>query len=231
MTTQAQIQPQVTPSTPAWAMLRTLGGIALLSGLSVALVFQLTQPIIAENQRVLTEKAVFRVLPEAVAKRDFVITPEGALTPVESGASGEPVYGAYDAEGRLLGVAITGTGGGYAGPVKVMFAYDPECNCITASKVLQSNETPGFGDKLDFEPDFLKNFEALDARLNAEGTALANAIVTVKHGAKREPWQIDAISGATISSNAMGRAANAAAQGAVPAIERDLAVLSAPPAP
>lgn len=230
MTTEVQIQPQAA-ATPAWAMLRTLGGIALLSGLLVALVYQFTLPIIAENQRVLTEKAVFHVLPGAAGKRDFVITPEGGLVPAAAGTGGDLVYGAYDAEGRLLGLAITGTGPGYAGPVKVMFAYDPGCNCITGSKVLQSNETPGFGDKLDFDPDFLENFKALDARLNAEGTALANAIVTVKHGAKSEPWQIDAITGATISSNAMGRAANAAAQRAVPAIERDPSVLAAPPSP
>lgn len=230
MTTEVQIQPRAA-TTPAWAMLRTLGGIALISGLLVALVYQFTLPIIAENQRVLTEKAVFRVLPGAVGKRDFVITPEGGLAPAETGASGDLIYGAYDAEGRLLGLAITGSGPGYAGPVKVMFAYDPSCDCITGSKVLQSNETPGFGDKLDFDPDFLKNFEALDARLDAAGTALANAIVTVKHGTKSEPWQIDAITGATISSKAMGRAANSAAQRAVPAIERDLAVLTSPPSP
>lgn len=230
MTTEVQIQPQAA-ATPAWPMLRTLGVIALISGLLVALVYQFTLPIITENQRILTEKAVFRVLPGAVAKRDFMLTPEGRLAPAPVGTSGDLIYGAYDAAGRLLGLAITGSGPGYAGPVKIMFAYDPSCDCITGSKVLQSNETPGFGDKLDLDPDFLENFKALDARLDAEGSALANAIVTVKHGTKTEPWQIDAITGATISSNAMGRAANSAAQRAVPAIERDLVWLSSPPSP
>lgn len=207
-------------------MLRTLGGIAMISGLLVALVYQFTLPIIAENQRVLTEKAVFRVLPGAVGKRDFVVTADGALSPAGEGADGALVYGAYDQDGGLVGVAITGSALGYAGPVNVMFAYDPECACIRGSKVLQSNETPGFGDKLDFDPAFLKNFEALDARLNDGGDALANEIVTVKHGTKTQPWEIDGISGATISSKAMGRAANNAAQRAVPAITRDLAVLT-----
>lgn len=207
-------------------MLRTLGGIAMISGLLVALVYQFTLPIIAENQRVLTEQAVFRVLPGAVGKRDFVITADGALSPAGEGVDGALVYGAYDQDGGLVGVAITGSALGYAGPVNVMFAYDPECACITASKVLQSNETPGFGDKLDFDPAFLKNFEALDARLNDGGDALANEIVTVKHGTKTQSWEIDGISGATISSKAMGRAANNAAQRAVPAIARDLAVLT-----
>jgi electron transport complex protein RnfG len=230
MTIDIQIQPQPA-ATPSWPMLRTLGGIALISGLLVALVYQFTLPIIAENQRVLTEQAVFRVLPGAVAKRDFLLTPEGRIEPAPAGAGGDLLYGAYGADGRLLGLAITGSASGYAGPIRVMFAYDPSCDCIIGSKVLQSNETPGFGDKLDVDPTFLENFDALDARLNADGTALVNAIVTVKHGTKSEPWHIDAITGATISSNAMGRAANAAAQRAVPAIERDLAVLSSPPSP
>ncbi len=209
-------------------MLRTLGGIAMLSGLLVALVYQVTLPIIAENQRVLTEQAVFRVFPGAVSKRDFVITEQGGLAPAVDGASATLVYGAYDPAGRLLGAAITGAGPGYAGPVKVMFAYDPGCQCITASKVLSSNETPGFGDKLDFDPEFLENFKALDARLDTAGAALDNPIETVKHGTKTQPWEIDGISGATISSNAMGQAANRAATLAVPAIERDLAWLSQP---
>jgi len=222
---EAQNQSRPAAATPTWAMLRTLGGIALLSGLLVALVYQVTLPIIAENQRVLTEKAVFRVLPQASLKRDFVLTEQGGLAPVGEGVEGEHVYGGYDAAGNLVGVAFTGVAVGYAGPIRVMFAYDPECRCLNGSKVLSSNETPGFGDKLDFDPEFLKNFEALDARLDAEGRALANPIVTVKHGTKSKPWEIDGISGATISSKAMGRAANAAAQRAVPAIERDLAWL------
>ncbi|AFL75060.1 FMN-binding protein [Thiocystis violascens] len=217
MNSNVQIQPAVTP---AWPMLRTLGGIAMFSGLLVALVYQFTLPIIAENQRVLTERAVFQVLPGAVSKRDFVIADTGELRLAGEGVSGAPVYAGYDDFAQLKGLAITGSAPGYAGPVTVMYAYDPSCQCIVRSKVLNSTETPGFGDKLDTDPVFLKNFEALDARLNAEGSALANEIVTVKHGTKSEPWQIDAITGATISSKAMGRAANAAAQRAVPAIQR-----------
>ncbi|HID07807.1 MAG TPA: FMN-binding protein, partial [Armatimonadetes bacterium] len=67
-------------------------------------------------------------------------------------------------------------------------------------------ETPGLGDKIITDKKFQKNFEALDAKLNKNGTALANAIVTVKAGSKKHDWQIDAISGATISSRAIGKA-------------------------
>ncbi len=79
-------------------------------------------------------------------------------------------------------------------------------------------ETPGLGDKIIKDPAFLANFQALDARLNERGDALANPIRTVKHGARRNPWEIDAISGATISSVAVGRAINASAAELLPAL-------------
>ena len=73
----------------------------------------------------------------------------------------------------------------------------------------------------------LRNFDALEARLNAAGDALANAIHAVKHGNKTHPWQIDAISGATISSAAIGRMINASGQRMFPLIQRHLAELEA----
>ena len=218
-------------------MLLTLGFIAAISGLLVATAYEYTAPIIAEKERLATEAAVLRILPGAVAKRDFVIDAAGRLAPVDpasGGANGAAagggglVYAGYDAQGRLQGLAFTGVGSGYSGPVEVLFAYDPERQLIVRSKVLKSTETPGFGDKLDTDPAFLKNLEALDARLDATGQALANPIVTVKNGTKTQPWQIDAITGATLSSRAMGKAANQAAQRAAPAIQRSLTLLAQP---
>ncbi|GAB0149896.1 MULTISPECIES: FMN-binding protein [Marichromatium] len=227
MTIEQQIQTPA-PSTPAWAMLRTLGGIAMLSGLLVVLVYQFTLPIIAENQRRMTEKAVFHVLDGAVAKRDFVLTAEDALVPAGEGAEGVHLYAGYDDDGALVGVAFPGAARGYQDVIQFLFGYDPACQCVIGSKVLKSTETPGLGDKISTDAEYLKNFEALDARLDATGTALANPIVPVKHGTKTQPWQVDAISGATITSNAMARAVNDAAQRVVPVLQRELALLSEP---
>ncbi len=66
-------------------------------------------------------------------------------------------------------------------------------------QVLSSNETPGLGDRISKDAAFRKNFEALDA-------SLVNEIETVKQGEKTRPWQIDGISGATVSSKAVGKA-------------------------
>ena len=50
----------------------------------------------------------------------------------------------------------------------------------------------------------------------------SNAIVTVKHGSKTKPWEVDAISGATITSRAVGKAINDAAQVLLPRVAPNL---------
>ncbi|OOZ57680.1 hypothetical protein BOW42_00870 [Solemya velum gill symbiont] len=80
-------------------------------------------------------------------------------------------------------------------------------------------ETPGLGDKIITDKNFVANFDALDVRLNSDATALANAVVLVKKGSKTNPWEVDAITGATISSNAVAKAINASAQQLLPQIQ------------
>jgi electron transport complex protein RnfG len=87
-------------------------------------------------------------------------------------------------------------------------------------------ETPGIGDKIITDKDFVANFNALDAKLNKELSALANEVKTVKHGTKTNPWQIDAISGATITSRAVGRAINDSAQALLPHLVPNLEKLA-----
>ncbi|MES9816677.1 MAG: FMN-binding protein [Candidatus Thiodiazotropha sp.] len=205
------------PSTPAGPMIRTLMGIAMLSGFLVVLTYQLTKPIIAENQRRAIEAAVFTVIPGAVARRDFVIS-DGELKPVTTDKPGNGilVYAGYDSEGDLKGVAAKAAAQGYADLIHILYGYDPACECIRGVKVLKLAETPGLGDKIITDANFVANFEALDARLSGDGQALENEIVTVKHGSKQNPWEIDAISGATISSKAVGKALNQSAKRLLP---------------
>jgi len=219
-------QPQALPGTPTAAMLRTLGGVATLSGLLVVLAFKLTLPRIEENQRRATERAIFQVLPQAVAQRAFTLTPQG-LQRARPGLAGEVIYAAYDAAGVLQGLALPGAAQGYADLIKVLYAYRPDCACISGVKVLKMAETPGIGDRVSTDAEFQNNFQALDARLNAAEDGLAHPIVAVKHGSKSEPWQIDAISGATISSRGMAKALNASAGRLLPQVQRQLAELQA----
>lgn len=222
---QAIAEKQAPPQTASTRMLLTLGGISMLAGFLVVMVFQFTAPIIAENQRIAIQKAVFEVVPRARQQRDFLLEDSGGLLAAGDsieGATGERIYAAYDEEGKLAGIALKAEATGYQDVIRILYGYDPDCQCITGIRVLKMAETPGLGDKIATDPGFLANFDGLEATLNAAGDALANAIVTVKHGEKTSPWQIDAISGATISSKAIGRMINDSGQRLFPLIQLHL---------
>jgi Na+-translocating ferredoxin:NAD+ oxidoreductase subunit G len=91
--------------------------------------------------------------------------------------------------------------------------------------VLQSAETPGLGDKIETDPAFLANFDGLSVALNDAATALAHEIVTVKSGTKTEAWQIDGITGATVSSVAVGKALRESTARMVPLLAPHVAAL------
>lgn len=222
----AQAQGQVPlGGVPVVPMIRTLGLISLICGFSVTLAYKWTKPYADENQRIATERAVRAVLPQAATQRAFVLVADGVAPAAADSPPEDTVYVGYDAAGTVVGVAARGAARGYADLVHVMYAYDPACGCINAVRVTKMSETPGLGDAVVKDPEFQKNFAALDARVNAEGTGLANRIVTVKHGTKREAWQIDAISGSTVTSKAIGRGLDQSAQRLVPRVQRHLAEL------
>ena len=198
-------------------MLVVLGGIAMISGLLVVLAAQLTAPLIAENQRQAIERALVKVIPGSVQYRRYRVQ-ENRLVPATDDDL-DAIYAGYDAGGRLLGIAARGAAQGYADMIYLLYGYDPGCECIRGVQVLKLAETPGLGDRIMTDPAFLENFAALDTQLDADGTALLHPIVTVKHGSKQHPWEIDAISGATISSRAVGKALNRSAREILPVVK------------
>lgn len=210
------------PQTPSFAMIRTLGGIAMLAGFLVAVVFQWTKPIIEENKRIAIEQAIFQVVPFATSRVNFILGSDGLYTAEEQNAKGETIYAAYDVNGQLKGVALEAAATGYQDVIRILYGYGTDCQCVTGIKVLKMAETPGLGDKIAFDPAFLRNFEALDGRLDLEKQTLENEIVAVRHGAKLYAWQIDSISGATISSKAIGRMINQSGQRMFPLIQKHL---------
>jgi len=218
------------PQNASVSMMVVLSSIAMLSGFLVVLVSQLTAPLIAENQRLAIERALVQVIPGSVTHKAFYFK-EGGLLPVDESASGESIYAGYDADGKLLGVAARAASQGYAGMIYLLYGYDPACECIRGIQVLKMAETPGLGDKIIKDANFQANFDALDARVNMNNLSLVNPIVTVKQGTKQHPWEIDAISGATISSKAVGKALDQSAQALLPKLLPLMQQLRQPEAP
>jgi electron transport complex protein RnfG len=79
------------------------------------------------------------------------------------------------------------------------------------------------GDRIEKDPAFLENFRALDVSLTADGSALNHAVVTVKSGSKQNPWEVDGITGATISSRAIGTILDASTARWIPVLQQEKA--------
>jgi electron transport complex protein RnfG len=204
-------------------MYRAMVGVGLLCGLLIVGVFLGTRPVIERNRAEALERAIFRVLPEARSSGTFRLSEEERFERVEGSAlGGALVYAGYDEEQRLVGIAVDARGMGYQDVIHVLYGYGFERDAIIGLQVLESRETPGLGDKIETDPAFLENFEQLDVSLVPDGSAVAHPIEFVKPGGKEHPWQVDGITGATISSVAIAEILRASTQEWIPRIRRNL---------
>ena len=216
------------PATPtarpaSWPMLRAMVGVGLACGILIVSTYETTKPIIARNRAEALQAAIFQVLPAAASSKTFELTESGGFEAVEGQAGGgELVYAGYDDSGKLVGLAIEGAGMGYQDTVRLLWGYSVDDETAVGMQVLESKETPGLGDKIMTDENFRQNFDALDLSLAASGDELANAVVAVKQGEKTDAWQVDGITGATISSVAVANILNESAGVWLPRIRRNL---------
>ncbi|MDH3590016.1 MAG: FMN-binding protein, partial [Gammaproteobacteria bacterium] len=205
------------PSTPL-TMFRAIVGIGMLCALLIVGVYAATAERIAKNEAEALRQAVAAVMPAATRLRSITIDANGKIADINATEISLPAFIGYDDNGTLVGAAITAAGMGYQDTIQVIYAYSFDAAAIVGMRVLQSLETPGLGTKIETDPAFIANFEKLDVSLNAGGDGLAHPVVTVPHGTKEHPWQIDAITGATVSSDAIGRLLDNSAQRWVPVL-------------
>jgi electron transport complex protein RnfG len=200
-------------------MLQAMVGIGVLCALLIVLTYEGTLPRIEQLRAEALERAIFKVLPGISTTKAFTLNEQGELVPPGGDkAVASVVYAGYDEQGGLVGVAIEAAGQGYADILRILYGYDPAKEAIIGFYVLESKETPGLGDKIEKDPKFLANFASLDVSLNEQGTALKNKVVPVKNGDKQHPWEVDCITGATISSRAIGNIIGASTSEWVPLI-------------
>ncbi len=200
-------------------MLQSMVGIGLFCALMIVLTFQGTLPRIEKLKAEALEKAIFKVIPGMVTKKTFQISENNTLTEVSTVPKGaRVVYAGYDENGKLKGVAVEASGMGFADVLRILYGYDPEQQAVVGFYVLESKETPGLGDKIEKDANFLANFEALEVALAEDLTTVKNTVTTVKSGQKKNAWEVDGITGATISSRAIGNILGTSTQEMVPMI-------------
>ena len=198
--------------------------VGVACSLAIVSVYEVTLPIIERNQTAFRQQATFAVLQGAVESEAFQFDPTNRqFTPASTDSeAADTVYAGFDPDGELVGIAIAAQGMGYQDTIRVLYGYSPAAQAIVGIRVLESRETPGLGDRIESDPNFLANFERLDVSLDASGTRLENAIKFVKPGTKTESWQIDGITGATISSRATAEMLGESADHWIPRIRSGL---------
>jgi electron transport complex protein RnfG len=217
--------PGMPPGTSGKQMIVTMGAIGLVCGTLIVGAFQVTLPAITRNKAKLLEESILGVIPSATSARAFVEN-GGALAPAaDASAPGNRYYAGYDDAHELVGVAVETSGQGFADVVRVIYGYSPQKQAIVGLKVLESHETPGLGTKIETEARFRANFDSLQVSPGVGGDKIENPIALAKRGEKDHPWEVEAITGATISSRAVADMLRASTETAVPIITRNLDVL------
>jgi len=177
----------------------TLAIAGLISGIAIIGIYESTLPTITANKARELREAVFKVLP-GVSQMQQLVYRNGELVAAEDREQGEQaVYGGYNDQGVFIGYAIPGAGPGFQDTIALLYGYTPQRKLVLGMEVLESRETPGLGDKIYKDADFVGAFGAL---------SIEPKIVAVKKGKKSQANEIDAITGATISSKAVVRIIN-----------------------
>ena len=122
------------------------------------------------------------------AARQELLPDAAGFTKVE-GISVANVSDVYTADNGV-GAVVTSSGKGYGGTMTVMVGFNAD-GTIRQIKVTQQAETKGIGSKVAGDPAFWTRYEGVKAEL---------------------PVQVDALTGATISSKALNAAVNSAVE-------------------
>ena len=172
-----------------------------ISGVIIISIYLLTFDTIKENKARELQNAVFKVLP-GVTKMQKLHEINNKLVVVKTDqVDEEMIFAGYDDNGQFIGYAIQGAGPGFQDTIKLLFGYQLKQSKIVGMEILDSRETPGLGDKIFKDMDFVNEFKSL---------LIENKIKSVKKGKKTQQNEVDAITGATISSKAVVKIINKA---------------------
>ena len=118
------------------AAYRTLVGVALVAGLVIAGVFELTAPAIASNRIEQLRSAIGMVVPGAERWQAYAL--EGQRVVERATDGGASFYAAYDEAGVLAGFAVRAEAMGYQDRIVALYGYDHATQTVTGLEILQS---------------------------------------------------------------------------------------------
>ncbi len=180
-------------------MVATLAVVGLMAGASLSLVSGWAQPLIEANETRVKLAGVMEVVPGGASSK---LLAEVAGAP-GTGAGDVEAFQVLDAQGQVLGWAVIGEGTGFSDKIRLMVGVAPDFSRTLGIKVLKDAETPGLGTKIR-EGGFPDQF------FGRAGTApsLTDGALTVVKSPPGAPNEVQAITGATISSKAVVKIVN-----------------------
>lgn len=169
--------------------------ITLIAGFALAFVYELTKAPIAGAEEEEKNDAYAAVFAEASSFEECKTDISSYSAP--KGVTVNEVRNAVDSSGNLLGWVMTITcSEGYGGDITIALGITGE-GAITSMTVISMSETAGLGAKCTSE-GFLGQFKGIKSQ----------SVKYTQEG-KSAPDEIDAISGATITTKAVTKAVNA----------------------
>ena len=175
-------------------MIIVLTVITALSGAVLSSWDSITKPKIEYHQLQALKAAISDVLPS------YDYYEEKALNE-------KIVYiGKTDDNVEHVGIAFEVDGSGFQGNISIMVGVDPSFTSITGIKVLGQIETPGLGTKIVVDPSNKANPFWFPEQFG--GVVIFPQIDVVKNSIPQNSNEVQAISGATITSKAVVRIIN-----------------------
>lgn len=186
----------------SFMMVAILTIVCLLSALSLTLVNNITADRIAEQKQKAKLHAVLSVLPKDRLHYDNDLDKDMMKIAEWTNKDGTPkeVYIAKN-QGKAVGIAFTSTGDGYGGSITIMMGIEPD-EKIIGIEIIEHQETPGLGSKIENQT-FKDQFNGK----TAQGSQDAKLTVIKGRNAKSS-WEIEALTGATISPMGVVQAIN-----------------------
>ncbi len=166
------------------SMVLSLFGITLVASASVAGVNELTKEPIEKAKAAAVENSLRRVLPafDDISRQWALV--DDLTTDVYIAKSADEVVGyAVKSESKL----------GYGGSIILMVGISPSMKVLDVS-VLSHKETPGLGSKME------------EANNSLIGSVKDKSLDALRLKATKDGGDLDALTGATITSNAYGDA-------------------------
>lgn len=183
-------------------ILASLTCFCLIAGTALAVANKLTEDKIAAAKAAALQEAIKKVAPEfdndPSAEQYRAATADGDSLTIYPAKKG----------GKLVGAAVeTNTKKGFGGEIRIMVGFDADQKIVNYS-VLEHNETPGLGSKME------EWFRTDKGKQSVLGRDMKGGALKVS----KDGGEVDAITAATISSraflDAINRAYAAYAQGA-----------------